>query len=101
MDANSAEFKTRLKGYSDRLVDMNRQRLTPEFPPYRATCFYPMNKKRKVGENWFLLSKEDRSRMMIETHGVAWRSLAGCRNSLRWGLALRIGSGASRSGRPT
>src|SRR6185295_20092854 len=24
MDANSAEFKTRVKGYSDRLVDMNR-----------------------------------------------------------------------------
>ena len=45
---------------------MNRQRLTPDFPPYPATCFYPMNKKRKVGENWFMLSKEERSRMMIE-----------------------------------
>lgn len=66
MDPNGAEYKTRLKGYSDRLVDMNRQRLTPDFPPYPCMCFYPMNKKRKVGENWFLLSKEERSRMMIE-----------------------------------
>jgi peroxiredoxin len=66
MDPNGAEYKTRLKGYSDRLVDMNRQRLTPDFPPYPCMCFYPMNKKRKVGENWFTLSKEERSRMMIE-----------------------------------
>ena len=74
MDANSAEFKTRVKGYGDRLVDMNRQRLTPDFPAYRATCFYPMNKKRKVGENWFTLPKEERSRLMIEhaRSGVAF-----------------------------
>src|SRR4029079_9733002 len=76
MDANSAEFKTRVKGYSDRLVDMNRQRLTPDFPPYRATCFYPMNKKRKVGENWFMLSKEERSKLMIE-HARSGMAFAG------------------------
>jgi len=76
MDANSAEFKTRLKGYSDRLVDMNRQRLTPDFPSYRATCFYPMNKKRKVGENWFTLPKENRSKLMIE-HARSGMAFAG------------------------
>jgi peroxiredoxin len=76
MDPNSAEYKTRLKGYSDRLVDMNRQRLTPDFPPYRATCFYPMNKKRKVGENWFMLPKEERSRLMIE-HARSGMAFAG------------------------
>jgi chlorite dismutase len=76
MDATSAEYKTRVKGYSDRLVEMNRQRLTPDFPTYRATCFYPMNKKRKVGENWFTLSKEDRSRLMIE-HARSGMTFAG------------------------
>jgi chlorite dismutase len=76
MDANTAEFKTRLKGYSDRLVDMNRQRLTPDFPPYKATCFYPMNKKRKVGENWFTLPKEERSKLMIE-HARSGMAFAG------------------------
>jgi hydrogen peroxide-dependent heme synthase len=76
MDANSAEYKTRVKGYADRLIDMNRQRLTPDFPPYRATCFYPMNKKRKVGENWFTLSKEERSRLMIE-HARSGMTFAG------------------------
>jgi chlorite dismutase len=76
MDANSAEYKTRVKGYADRLIDMNRQRLTPDFPPYRATCFYPMNKKRKVGENWFMLPKEERSRLMIE-HARSGMAFAG------------------------
>ena len=76
LDPNSAEYKTRVKGYADRLVGMNRQRLTPDFPPYRATCFYPMNKKRKVGENWFLLSKEERSRLMIE-HARSGMAFAG------------------------
>jgi peroxiredoxin len=76
MDPNIAEYKTRVKGYADRLVDMNRQRLTPDFPPYRATCFYPMNKKRKVGENWFTLPKEERSRLMIE-HAKSGMTFAG------------------------
>ena len=76
MDASSAEFKTRLKGYADRLVDMNRQRLTPDFPAYRAMCFYPMNKKRKVGENWFTLAKEERGRLMID-HAKSGMAFAG------------------------
>jgi hydrogen peroxide-dependent heme synthase len=76
MDANSAEYRARVKAYADRLVEMNRQRLTPGFPPYRSTCFYPMNKKRKVGENWFLLSKEDRGKMMIE-HARSGMAFAG------------------------
>lgn len=76
MDANSAEFKTRVRGYADRLVEMNRQRLTPDFPPYPVMCFYPMNKKRKVGENWFTLPKEERSRLMIE-HARSGMAFAG------------------------
>ncbi len=75
-DAGSAEYKTRVKGYADRLVEMNRMRLTPDFPPYRATCFYPMNKKRKASENWFTLSKEERGRLMIE-HARSGMTFAG------------------------
>jgi chlorite dismutase len=66
MDANSAEYRARVKAYVDRLGEMNRQRLTPDFPSYRATCFYPMNKKRVVDANWYMLPKEERSRLMIE-----------------------------------
>jgi chlorite dismutase len=76
MDANSSEYQARLKGYADRLVEMNRQRLTPDFPPYPATCFYPMNKKRKVGETWFTLTKEERGKLMIE-HARSGMAFAG------------------------
>jgi peroxiredoxin len=76
MDANTSEYQARVKGYADRLIEMNRQRLTPDFPPYPATCFYPMNKKRKVGENWFTLSKEERSKLMSE-HARSGMAFAG------------------------
>ena len=39
-------------------------------------CFYPMNKKRKVGENWFMLPKEERGRLMIE-HAKSGMAFAG------------------------
>jgi peroxiredoxin len=72
----SPAYAAKLKAYADRLPMMNRQRLTPEFPPWPAMCFYPMNKKRKVGENWFLLPFEERSRMMSE-HAKSGMTFAG------------------------
>jgi chlorite dismutase len=69
-------YQAKLKAYADRLPLMNRQRLTPEFPPWRATCFYPMNKKREVGENWFLLPFDERNRMMAE-HAKSGLAFAG------------------------
>ncbi|HRE99351.1 MAG TPA: heme-dependent peroxidase [Pirellulaceae bacterium] len=56
----------KLKAYEQRLPIMNRQRLTPDFPDWPVMCFYPMNKKRKVGENWFLLPFSERNRLMAE-----------------------------------
>ncbi|QDU55652.1 hydrogen peroxide-dependent heme synthase [Aeoliella mucimassa] len=72
----SPSWTAKVKAYEGRLGAMNRQRLTPEFPPYRATCFYPMNKKRKVGENWFTLPKSERNRMMSE-HARSGMAYAG------------------------
>ncbi len=72
----SPAYQTKVKAYADRLEGMNRQRLTPDFPPYPNVCFYPMNKKRKVGENWFLLPKEERSRLMAE-HAKSGMAFAG------------------------
>ena len=72
----SPAYAAKMKAYADRLPMMNKQRLTPEFPPYPATCFYPMNKKRKTGENWFTLSVEERHRMMSE-HARSGMTFAG------------------------
>jgi hydrogen peroxide-dependent heme synthase len=72
----SPAYTAKVKAYGDRLPLMNRQRLTPDFPPWPATCFYPMNKKRKVGENWFLLPLAERNRMMSE-HAKSGMTFAG------------------------
>lgn len=62
----SPALDAKVNAYERRLPMMNRQRLTPDIPPWPATCFYPMNKKRKVGENWFLLPFSARAKMMSE-----------------------------------
>ena len=73
----SPAYSAKVKAYEARLPAMNKQRLTPEFPPgYPATCFYPMNKKRKVGENWFNLAFSARSRLMAE-HARSGMEFAG------------------------
>jgi chlorite dismutase len=73
---DSPTYKAKLKAYENREVMMRRQRLTPDFPPWPNTCFYPMNKKRKVGENWFLLPFEDRNKLMAE-HGRTGMTFGG------------------------
>lgn len=76
-EKDSPAHTAKVNAYSQRLPMMNRQRLTPDFPAdYPATCFYPMNKKRKVGENWFLMSYEDRNQLMAE-HALSGRQFAG------------------------
>ena len=73
---DSPAYKAKLKAYEGREVMMRRQRLTPDLPPWPSTCFYPMNKKRKVGENWFLLPLADRNRLMAE-HGRTGMTFGG------------------------
>jgi hydrogen peroxide-dependent heme synthase len=74
--ADSPTYAAKVEGYANRLDGMNRQRLTPDFPAYPNTCFYPMNKKRKTGENWFTLSKEERNALMSE-HARSGMAFAG------------------------
>ncbi len=73
---DSPAYRAKLKAYENREVMMRTQRLTPELPPWPCTCFYPMNKKRDVGENWFLLPFDDRNRLMAE-HGRTGMTFGG------------------------
>ena len=53
------------------------RRLFPTQPaemPY--VCFYPMSKRRAVGQNWYALPLEERSRLMM-AHGMTGRAYAG------------------------
>jgi peroxiredoxin len=72
----SPTYLAKIKAYTDREPMMRHQRLTPDFPSWPATCFYPMNKKRKVGENWFMLPASERQRMMAE-HAKSGMQFAG------------------------
>lgn len=72
----SPVYEAKVKAYADREPMMRKKRLTPDFPDWPATCFYPMNKKRKVGENWFTEPLEERQRMMSE-HARSGMAFAG------------------------
>ena len=75
-DPESATYKARVQGYATREPAMQKARLEPDFPPWPCACFYPMNKKRKVGENWFTLPFSERSRLMAE-HGASGMKFGG------------------------
>ena len=73
---DSPTWKAKVQGYAAREDHMRRARLEPELPPWPNACFYPMNKKRKVGENWFSLPWAERSRLMAE-HGRTGMTFGG------------------------
>ena len=55
---------------------MRKQRLTPDFPQWPATCFYPMNKIRIPNANWFMTDFSERHRLMSE-HARSGMTFAG------------------------
>ncbi len=54
-----------------------QRRLFPLQPPEMPyVCFYPMSKRRAPDQNWYALSLEERSRLMM-AHGMTGRGYAG------------------------
>jgi chlorite dismutase len=54
-----------------------QRRIFPVQPPEMPyVCFYPMSKRRVPGQNWYALSLEERSRLMM-AHGMTGRGYAG------------------------
>ncbi|MBV8073974.1 MAG: heme-dependent peroxidase [Candidatus Eremiobacteraeota bacterium] len=54
----------------------NAGRLWAKIPARRYTCFYPMDKKRGEGLNWYSLPYEERAALMVE-HGKIGRTFHG------------------------
>jgi len=53
------------------------RRLYPTVPPDMPyLCFYPMTKRRDAGQNWYTLTLDERSRLML-AHGQTGRRYAG------------------------
>jgi len=51
-------------------------RLKPILPKTKHICFYPMNKRRLLQDNWYMLPMEQR-REMMRSHGMTGRKYAG------------------------
>lgn len=75
-DAQSPTLDAKMAAYEKRLPMMNKQRLTPELPSWPSMCFYPMNKSRVVGANWFTTPFSARNAMMAE-HAQSGMAFAG------------------------
>jgi len=73
---DSPELRAKVNAYEKRLPMMNRNRLYPEFPDWPAACFYPMNKSRVPGANWFSEPFSLRNQMMAE-HAQSGIAFAG------------------------
>jgi hydrogen peroxide-dependent heme synthase len=74
-----AEYARTLAGRAtaERESEHVKRRLYPELPPNMPyVCFYPMNKRRDAGQNWYTLTLEERSRLM-QAHGLTGRRYAG------------------------
>ena len=70
---------TELSEYAQGLpAAMADMRLNPKLPPRGkpAWCFYPMSKRRNVGQNWYELPYDERKELMYE-HGASGRKFAG------------------------
>ena len=59
-------------------AEMAEMRLRPKLPPPNkpAWCFYPMTKRRNVGQNWYELPYDERKELMYE-HGASGRKFVG------------------------
>ena len=71
-DEFEAAFDAEMETQRQRVMN----RLFIEVPAARYVCFYPMNKKRAAGNNWYSESFERRAAMMRE-HGMIGRTYAG------------------------
>ncbi|MCS5349961.1 heme-dependent peroxidase [Staphylococcus aureus] len=73
------ELSNYLAGKSDEDPYENphvKARLYPELPHSDYICFYPMNKRRNESYNWYMLTMEERQKLMYD-HGMIGRKYAG------------------------
>ncbi len=76
VEPHSEEWKRAIAETLDRQREAMRPRLFPEIPKNRYISFYPMDRRRGEGKNWYMLPIEERARQMNE-HGLVGRRYAG------------------------
>lgn len=76
LEANSEAFQKELAVRLERLRSYSYDRLYPRLPDWRFFCFYPMSKRRVVGQNWYELSFDER-KVLMKGHATVGRKYAG------------------------
>ena len=76
IEPHSKEWDAAVEAELGRQREKVSTRLYPKIPPRRYLCFYPMDKKRDGGDNWYRLDIERRRDLMRE-HGMVGRRYAG------------------------
>jgi chlorite dismutase len=60
----SAESEAKLITFRERIQHYTHDRLYPVLPEWEYFCFYPMSKRRAVGQNWYALDHKARRELM-------------------------------------
>jgi chlorite dismutase len=76
LSPESPEFATRLAAEVAKMDEYSHYRLYPELPDWEVMCFYPMNKRRSGGDNWYMLDLATRKKLM-GGHARVGRKYAG------------------------
>ena len=69
---HSPEWNAEIAESMQRGAGAMASRLYPAIPDAKYLCFYPMDRKRSAGENWYTVPFAERQRMMHE-HGMIGR----------------------------
>ncbi len=78
-DPATPDFEEKIQAFGDRIAKYTQERLYPTLPQaeeWPVFCFYPMSKRRDVGQNWYALSLEARKKLM-QGHAMVGRRYAG------------------------
>lgn len=72
----SPDFEAALTEFDERMAHYLKHRMYPVLPDWPVVCFYPMSKRRNLGDNWYSLDYEARRKLMT-SHAVVGRTYSG------------------------
>ncbi len=76
IELGESDVEGKLAEWLVRIEEYRQLRVHPDLPVRKLICFYPMNKRRVGGDNWYSLSFDERKAMMMG-HGTLGRKYAG------------------------
>ena len=97
LPVDSPEIATAVEQYGARMAKYNRDKLYPNLPGWPLICFYPMSKRRAVGQNWYSLPFPERKKLMSghgrlgrQWHGKILQLITGATglDDEEWGVTL-------------